>query len=119
MTGTPRYKRLEIEWKHFEVNGVTCERCGDTGEGLRSAVEELRREFAPVGVKIHLTETILDKARIAESNEIWMNGHGLRTCSLQLLYRPTVLPAGPLRAKAPAAGQLRSVKRTMRIFRRR
>ncbi len=71
---SPRYKRLEIEWKHFSVEGATCERCGDTGTALRSVVEELRREFAPAGVKIHLTETILDKTRIAESNEIWMNG---------------------------------------------
>lgn len=75
MTGaTPRYKRLEIEWKHFAMNGTTCERCGDTGEALRTVVEELRREFAPAGVKIHLTETLLNKARMAESNEIWMNG---------------------------------------------
>jgi hypothetical protein len=25
---TPRYKRLEIEWKHFAVGDATCERCG-------------------------------------------------------------------------------------------
>jgi len=71
---TPRYKRLEIEWKHFAVGDATCERCGNTGESLRTAVEELRREFTPVGVKVNLTETLLDKTRIAESNEILMNG---------------------------------------------
>ena len=71
---TPRYKRLEIEWKHFAVGGETCERCGNTGDALRTVIEELRREFASAGVKIHLTETLLDKTRIAESNEIWMNG---------------------------------------------
>jgi len=70
----PRYKRLEIEWKHFAVGDTTCERCGNTGDALRTVVEELRREFAPAGVKINLTETVLDKTRIAESNEIWMNG---------------------------------------------
>jgi Domain of unknown function (DUF2703) len=70
----PRCKRLEIEWKHFAVGNATCERCGNTGESLRTAVEELRQEFAPAGVKINLTETILDKTRIAESNEIRMNG---------------------------------------------
>ena len=70
----PRCKRLEIEWKHFAVGGETCERCGNTGESLRTTVEELRQEFAPAGVKINLTETLLDKARIAESNEIRMNG---------------------------------------------
>jgi hypothetical protein len=71
---TPRYKRLEIEWKHFAVGDATCERCGKTGDSLTSVVEELRREFAPAGVKVNLTETLLDKTRIAESNEILMNG---------------------------------------------
>ena len=37
-------------------------------------IEELRCELAPAGVKINLTETLLDKDRIAESNEIRMNG---------------------------------------------
>ena len=68
------HKRLEIEWKHFAVGDATCERCGNTGESLHTAVEELRREFAPAGVKINLTETLLEKTRIAESNEIRMNG---------------------------------------------
>jgi hypothetical protein len=71
---TPRYKRLEIEWKNFAVGDATCERCGITGDALRAAVEELRHEFNPTGVKINLTETFLDKIRIAESNEIRMNG---------------------------------------------
>ena len=31
-------------------------------------------EFSSAGVKINLTETLLDKTRIAESNEIRMNG---------------------------------------------
>jgi len=69
-----RYKRLEIEWKHFAVGDATCERCGKTGDALREVIDELRNEFAPAGVKINLTETLLDKTRIAESNEIRMNG---------------------------------------------
>jgi len=71
---TPKIKRLEIEWKHFAVGDATCERCGNTGEALKAAVEELRHEFAPAGVKINLTETLLDKTRMTESNEIRMNG---------------------------------------------
>ena len=27
----PRYKRLEIEWKHFAVGDATCERAETTG----------------------------------------------------------------------------------------
>jgi hypothetical protein len=72
--GKPRCRRLEIEWKHFAVGGVTCERCGKTGESLLTVIEDLRREFSSSGVTINLTETILDTSRIAESNEIWMNG---------------------------------------------
>jgi hypothetical protein len=70
----PRYKRLEIEWKHFAVGDATCDRCGKTGGALREVVDGLRQEFAPAGVKINLTETLLDKTRISESNEIRMNG---------------------------------------------
>jgi len=70
----PRYKRLEIEWKHFAVGDTTCERCGNAGEALKDTVEELLREFAPAGLKINLTETLLDKTLMAESNQIRMNG---------------------------------------------
>ena len=69
-----RYKRLEIEWKHFAVGDATCDRCKKTGAALLEAVAGLRREFAPWGVKVNLTETLLDKTRIDESNEIRMNG---------------------------------------------
>lgn len=74
MVLTPRIKRLEIEWKHFAVGDATCERCGKTGDTLKAVVEDLRKEFAPAGVKINLTETLLDKTRMSESNEILMNG---------------------------------------------
>jgi hypothetical protein len=67
-------KRLDIEWKHFAVSDATCERCGKTGEALNTAVEELRHEFASSGVTINFSEVLLDKTRIAESNEIRMNG---------------------------------------------
>ena len=93
---TPRYKRLEIEWKHFAVGDATCERCGKTGDALHTAVEELRSEFAPAGVKINLTETLLDKTRIAESNEIRMNGTLLED----------LLAAGVVSTACPSCGTL-------------
>jgi hypothetical protein len=67
-------KRLDIEWKHFAIDQATCDRCGKTGEALKIAVEELRRELNPKGITINFFETLLDKTRIAESNEILMNG---------------------------------------------
>jgi hypothetical protein len=93
---TPRYKRLEIEWKHFAVGDATCDRCGKTGESLHTAVEELRSEFAPAGVKINLTETLLDKTRIAESNEIRMNG----------MLVEDLLAAGVVSTECPSCGTL-------------
>ena len=92
----PRYKRLEIEWKHFAVGDATCERCGNTGDALRTVFEELRREFAPAGVKINLTETLLDKTRIAESNEIRMNG----------VLIEDLLAAGVVSTDCPSCGSL-------------
>jgi hypothetical protein len=74
MVMTPRIKRLEVEWKHFAVGDATCERCGKTGDTLKKVVGDLREEFAPAGVRVNLTETLLDKTRMAESNEILMNG---------------------------------------------
>lgn len=93
---TPRYKRLEIEWKHFAVGDATCERCGNTGDALHTAVEELRSEFAPAGVKINLTETLLEKTRIAESNEIRMNG----------VLVEVLLTAGVVSTDCPSCGTL-------------
>ena len=92
----PRYKRLEIEWKHFAVGDATCERCGKTGDALHAVVEELRHEFAPAGVKINLTETLLDKTRIAESNEILMNG----------VLVEDLLAAGVVSTDCPSCGTL-------------
>jgi len=93
---TPRYKRLEIEWKHFAVGDATCERCGKTGDSLKSVVEELRREFGPAGVKVNLTETLLDKTRSAESNEIRMNGTLIED----------LLAAGVVSTDCPSCGTL-------------
>lgn len=93
---TPRYKRLEIEWKHFAVGDKTCERCGMTGDALQTVVKELRREFAPEGVKINLTETLLDKTRIAESNEIRLNG----------VLIEDLLAAGVVSTDCPSCGTL-------------
>src|SRR4030043_1787113 len=92
----PRYKRLEIEWKRFGVGDAPGEGCGNTGESLRMVIEELRREFAPAGVKINLTETLLDKNRIAESNEIRMNG----------MLIEDLLAAGVVSTDCPSCGTL-------------
>jgi hypothetical protein len=91
---SPRYTRLEIEWKHFDVGGATCGRWGCTGDALNTVIGELRSEFAPAGVKINLTETLPGKTRIAESNGIRMNG----------MMIEDLLAAGVVSADCPSCG---------------
>jgi tartrate dehydratase beta subunit/fumarate hydratase class I family protein len=33
-------KRLEIEWRHLDKEGRTCDRCADTGDEVRRACAE-------------------------------------------------------------------------------
>ena len=67
-------KQLEIEWRHLDKEGKTCERCADTGTEVRQAVEDLRGELQPAGWRVSFKETRLTELRIAESNAILLNG---------------------------------------------
>jgi hypothetical protein len=64
-------KTLNIEWRHFETGGQTCDRCGDTGASLRRVIEELARTE---GVTIEFHETHLLASSIAQSNMVLFNG---------------------------------------------
>ena len=66
--------RLEIEWRHLDKNGRTCDRCSDTGEMVRSAYEALVGELQPRGWKVALRETLLTEKEIPDSNNILLNG---------------------------------------------
>ncbi len=65
---------LEIEWRHLDVQGSTCERCADTGSEARDAVAELAKECAPQGWNITFRETLLTEKEIADSNLVLFNG---------------------------------------------
>ncbi|MFO8084054.1 MAG: DUF2703 domain-containing protein [Desulfobacterales bacterium] len=65
---------LEIEWRHLDKDGATCERCSDTGEMVRSAFETLVRDLKPKGWKVSFKETLLSYQEIPESNSIYLNG---------------------------------------------
>ncbi len=67
-------KRLEIEWRHLDKEGRTCERCADTGEEVRSACETLAAELQPGGWEVVLKETLLTGDKISQSNSILING---------------------------------------------
>ena len=65
---------LEIEWRHLDRDGKTCDRCADTGEAVREACEALAGELGPAGWEVRLRETLLTDRKILESNMILLNG---------------------------------------------
>lgn len=67
-------RELVIEWRHFEQEGATCQRCSATGSNLRRVVQELEHELAPSGGRVLFVETPLNGDRIGESNLILING---------------------------------------------
>jgi hypothetical protein len=64
---------LEIEWRHLDKDGKTCDRCSDTGETVRSAYDTLVQELTPRGWKVSLNETLLTDQELPESNTILLN----------------------------------------------
>ena len=67
-------KKLNIEWKHLDVEGDTFDRCYDTGENLVQEVKRLNRALNPQGIEVEFTETKLDDKQIPQSNVILFNG---------------------------------------------
>jgi len=67
-------RSILIEWKHFDQQGKTCTRCSATGNNLAQATAELRGELAVQEIEIVLEETKLPEERMAESNEILVDG---------------------------------------------
>lgn len=70
-------KKLEIEWRHLEIDGKTCVRCSETGKTLSDVVADLTNVLAPRGVSVNFIEIILPEKKIAESNIILFNGQPL------------------------------------------
>lgn len=67
-------KILEIEWKHLDVSGETCDRCYDTGKNLIQEIKRLNKALNPKGIAVILIETKLDDSQISQSNIILFNG---------------------------------------------
>lgn len=68
---------LNIEWKHYEKEGKTCDRCSATGRNIRNVIQDLQQELSEQNVQITLQETVLAESRISESNMILINGKAL------------------------------------------
>jgi hypothetical protein len=69
--------RLEIEWRHLDKEGKTCDRCSDTGETVRTAYAVLAKELGREGWEVTLKETLLTNESISESNSIFFNGFAI------------------------------------------
>jgi hypothetical protein len=67
-------KELEIEWKHLDVDGKTCDRCAGTGDEINQFINRLHEECALKDVHITLKEINLTEKDIEESNRIFING---------------------------------------------
>ncbi|MEW6648270.1 MAG: sigma-70 family RNA polymerase sigma factor [Pseudomonadota bacterium] len=67
-------KKVTVEWRHLEVGGATCERCGDTGEEVRNAVAALNQECLPRNVWFELRDTPLSATELAQSNSLLIDG---------------------------------------------
>jgi len=67
-------KELIIEWRHYEKEGATCDRCAATGSSVKEVVSELTKELEGRGVTVTFTETALPEELMAQSNMILFNG---------------------------------------------
>ena len=68
---------VTVEWRHLDKDGVTCDRCAETGSGIMELVQQMDVECRPSGVRIQFTETRLSAAEIGQSNLILINGVAL------------------------------------------
>lgn len=78
-------KTVEIEWRRLVQGGATCERCGDTGALLEQLVKRLNTECGPRGVTVTLRSVALGPERIAESNQIRIDGQLLEQLQPQIV----------------------------------
>lgn len=70
---------LTIEWRHYEKEGATCDRCATTGSSVKEVISKLDTELAGRGITIHFTEMPLAEDRMAQSNMILINRVPLET----------------------------------------
>ena len=67
-------KTLVIEWRHYDKEGQTCDRCSATGSSVKDVVALITDELAGKGIVVSFVETLLPEERMSESNLILFNG---------------------------------------------
>lgn len=71
-------KPLTIRWQRLlNENDQTCQRCGETGETVKTAFEKLKRTLAHLNIEVELHQEALDFSTFTrdplQSNCIWIN----------------------------------------------
>jgi hypothetical protein len=64
---------LNIEWRHLDVDGETCDRCYDTGENLYHEVKRLNRVLGSKNITVELIDTKLSTQDMEQSNSLLIN----------------------------------------------
>ena len=67
-------KHLDIIWMHFQIDDAAGNQPGKSSTQISFVIDELKRELNNFGVMVHLTEIYIDKTRIRELNNIYLNG---------------------------------------------
>jgi hypothetical protein len=67
-------KKLTVEWRHYDKDGTTCDRCATTGTSVKEVISKLSEELAENDVDILFTETLLPAQLMTQSNMILING---------------------------------------------
>jgi ribosomal protein S27AE len=78
-------KNVEIEWRRLVQGATNCERCGDTGALLAELEGRLNAECGPRGFRVTLKTIALGPDRIAESNQIRIDGRLLEQLQPQIV----------------------------------
>lgn len=86
-------KTVEIEWRRLLQGDATCERCGDTSALLEELVGRLNTECGPRGVTVTLRTIALGPERIAESNQIRIDGRLLEQLQPQIVVGQSDCPS--------------------------
>lgn len=60
-------RELAIEWRHYDKEGATCDRCAATGTSVKEVVAELAKELDLRGVTVKLKEISLPQEQMAQS----------------------------------------------------
>lgn len=65
---------MTVEFEYLVVEGATCDRCGDSREGVRAAVRDARAMLPASTFELEYIERELDPSRLADSNRVLVNG---------------------------------------------